>query len=310
MGNVLFTLDVVAPVFLTILLGYILKLRRVLNNDFVGRASTLIFYVGLPAAIITKMADADLRDSSYPLAVALFCGTTVLLFLIAVLLSLAAVKHRSRGAFVQGSFRGNLVIVGLPLLTRAMGEDAFTKAIVVLAVAMPLYNVLAVVALSYGRKDVGPGAIVRRVLLNPLVLAIVIGVAVSLLGIRLPGFVEKTGSYLGQMTFPLALLGIGAGMNRRMLTARIGPTLMATALNNVAAPLITVLVATAAGLPSDMIALLAILAATPTAVSSFIMARAMGADGDLAGSIVFISTAASVVTISGVILALRTTGLL
>ncbi|MBD3242866.1 MAG: hypothetical protein GF331_19900, partial [Chitinivibrionales bacterium] len=218
--------------------------------------------------------------------------------------------RNSRGAFVQGSFRGNLVIVGLPLLTRAMGEGAFAAAIVVLAVAMPLYNVLAVVALSYGRKEAGPGTIVRRVLLNPLVLAIIVGIAVSLLGIRLPGFVQKTGSYLGQMTFPLALLGIGAGMNRRMLTAGIRPTLLATALNNVLAPAITALAAFTAGLPADMTALLTILAATPTAVSSFIMARAMGADDDLAGSIVFISTMASVVTISGVVLALRTTGLL
>ncbi len=281
-----------------------------LNDDFVGRASTLVFYVGLPAAIVTKMAGADLRDQSYALSVALFCGTTAALFLAAALLSLAAVKRRSRGAFVQGSFRGNLLIVGLPLLTRAMGEEVFSKAIVVLAVAMPLYNVLAVVALSYGHKHAGPWALVRKVLLNPLVLAIGVGITVSLLGIRLPGFVQKTGSYLGQMTFPLALLGIGAGMNRRMLTAGVGPTLMATALNNVFAPLVTALAAFAVGLPAEMTAMLTVLAATPTAVSSFIMARAMGADGDLAGSIVFVSTMASVVTISGVILALRMTGLL
>lgn len=310
MDNLLFTLNTVAPVFLTILLGYVLKLRGVLNNEFVSRASTLVFFVGLPAAIVTKMAGANFRAMEYPSATVLFCAVTLGLFALAALLSFVLARPGSRGAFIQGSFRGNLVIVGLPLVTRALGEEAFLKGLVILAFAMPLYNILAVAALTFGRKDASVGSMVRRLVTNPLIIALAAGIAVSLLGLKLPEFVATTGAYLGQMTFPLALLCIGAGMNRKTVAAGLTGTLVATALKSLITPLVVGLLAWRMGLPAEMVSILTILAATPTAVASFIMARAMDADDRLAGAIVFVTTAVSVVTMSTVVYMLRAVGML
>lgn len=310
MSNLLFTLNIVAPVFLTIVLGYVLKRRGVLNEEFVSRASTLVFYVGLPAAIVTKMAGADLRASAYPRAALFFVGVTVAMYLLSIVVGLVAAKPGSRGAFVQGGFRGNLVIVGLPIIARALGEEAFLKALVVLAFAMPLYNILAVIALTYGSKGAGVGDTVKRLLTNPLIIALAVGILVSVTRLRLPVFLAKTGDYLGQMTFPLALLCIGASMNRATLSVGLSSAAISSALKTVVNPLVVVLGALALGFSREMVAILTILAAVPTAVASFIMARAMGADDRLAGAVVFLTTAVSVVTMSVVVYALRATGMI
>jgi predicted permease len=269
-----------------------------------------VFYVGLPAAIVTRMAGADLRAMNSAQAALLFCGVTLGLFGLAALVGRIAIRPGSRGAFVQGAYRGNLVIVGLPIIARALGDDAFLAALVVLAFAMPLYNILAVIALTAGTHSSGIWPTVRRVIGNPLIVALAAGILLSLTGIQLPEFVARTGSYLGQMTFPLALLGIGAGMNRATLGAGLGATLAATAIKLALTPLAVGLCAVQAGLPGRMVSILTILAATPTAVASFIMARAMDADDRLAGAVVFVTTAGSVVSMSAAILVLRMSGLL
>ncbi len=314
MNNVLYTLDIVAPVFLTILLGALLRRGGMLPDDFVKRSSTLVFYVGLPAMIAAKMAVSDFSGIAYPVAAGVLLGVTLLFFAASWALSvLLTPDGRSRGAFIQGSVRGNVAIVGLPILAGMMGDEALAKGVFFLAVLLPVFNVLAVVALSVPVHAAGTlrwRTVGRDILTNPLILSVAAGIVLSLLPLTLPSFVLRTADYLGQMTFPLALLGIGAGINLASIRKQLWLNLWACALKTVLIPLSCVALAWALGVDRLMLPILFVVAGVPTAVASFIMVKAMDGDADLAGGIVAASTMVSAVTISAAILVFRTMGLL
>jgi len=280
----------------------------------VTRASTLVFYVGLPAVMVTEISASDFRAVLDPAPAGLLLVATLAWFALSWPLAAALVPQTgSRGAFVQGVFRGNLLLVGIPIISRALGEGAMAEAMVVSAVVMPLYNGLAVVALLPRHEAGGQGralATARQIATNPIVISVVAGIVLSLLRWRLPDFLHKTGVYLGQMTFPLALIAIGAGIEPSTLRGRLRATVVAGVLKVVALPLSVGAAAWLLGMEPATVAILTFLAATPTAVSSYIMARAMAADADLAGAIVFVTTAASIVTMTVAVLVLRIAGMI
>jgi predicted permease len=313
MTNLTYTLDIVGPVFLTILLGFTLRRASFVNDDFVRRTSQLVFYVGLPALIVGKMADAPIERLLYPGAALLFVAGTLLFFGLSWLLAPLVVSGGpSRGAFVQGCFRGNIAIVGLSIVSSMMDKEATTAAVFLLAFSLPLYNILAVVVLTTttpreGRT--GWKALLREIALNPPVLAVAAGLAIAALPFRLPSFVLKTFTYLGDMTLPLALIGIGAGLSISSVLSRLTPTLWAVVIKNIATPALMGWAAWALGLGNAMTALLFVVTAAPTAVSSFVMVKAMDGDADLAAAIVMATTLASALTLTVGILALRSLGI-
>lgn len=311
MADILFTLNVVAPIFLTLFLGLYLRRSGVIDEGFVRTSSVLVFKVALPALIFVKTASIDFREFVYPAALWIYNGGTVAAFAVAWLLSLLVVRPRSRGAFIQGSMRSNMAIIGLSLVVNMLGEEALPKAIVVMTSAMPVYNVLAVIALtvSGNRTTASPiRAIAVSIATNPLILATLVGLAFAALGLHIPTFLDRTGTYLANLALPLGVIGIGATLNLGGLKRQLPVALTATALKIVLVPAAFVAAGVAAGLPSGMLAILFALGGCPTAIASFIMAKAMHNDSELAAGIVFLSTLLSLPTLSVGIFLLRVFG--
>lgn len=311
MPDFFFALNVVTPTFTIIFIGVSLRRFGVINDDFVKRASTIVFRVGLPALIIAKISKTDLGDMLSGLPVLIFVIWTLLFFIGSWMAGKVFIQRSTtRGAFVQGSFRSNIAILGLPIIKDFLGEEKIVLAMVYLAVAMPLYNVLAVIVLSATSEEEGafhPFRVVLNIVKNPLIIAVVTGMLLSGFSIRLPGFALKTIDSFSNLTFPLALLGIGASL-RGIVSGKVIPATVSATIKTAILPICCCLTGYAAGLRGDILAVMFVVSAAPSAVSSFIMAKAMNSDGDLAAGIVFISTLMSLGTLTLGIYILRLIG--
>jgi len=208
---------------------------------------------------------------------------------------------KDQGSFIQGSVRSNFAIVGFALISNSLGNHALGKAAILLAFIMPLYNVLAVIALTVPvqkEKEFGYKKIIIEIITNPLILATLVAIPFSYFKISVPQFLMKTIDYLATLTLPLALLGIGGSLNFESIKKDSQLTVFATLIKIIIIPASLTYIAILLGYRQEDLGILFMLFATPTAIVSFIMADAMGCNSELAGNIIVTTTLGSIFTLS------------
>ena len=315
LDHFLYSLNATLPVFALMVLGWVLKRARFLNDEFIRVANRLVFNVALPCMLFLDIAGMDpsqLLDGRF---VAYGFVVTLLSILGIWALTRLFLKDRTQvGAFVQGAYRSSAAILGAALITNIYGDAGYAPLMILASV--PLYNVFAVLILVLeagggGKLD---GARVKRAALNvcknPIILGILAGMPFALLGIPIPAMASKCASMLGSLATPLALLAIGAGFVWGDALQKAGPTVVASAIKLVVLPALFLPVAVRLGFRNEQLMAILIMLGSPSTPSGYIMAKQMGNDGVLANGIVVLTTLLAAVTITGWIFLLRTLGLL
>lgn len=302
MSIILFTANIVGPIFLLIILGILLKQAKLVNGIFVSQTSKFVFKVSLPALIFLKIATITITEA--------FDGKLILTALILVLFitgiswflsSILTKVPADKGVFIQGSFRSNFAIIGLALIANLIGEGQLGKASLVLAFVMPLYNILAVLALTIPFKEERKYdyfQTIKEIGKNPLILAAVFAAPFSIFQIELGSIFTTTLTYLAKIALPLALISIGASLNLRNLKKASKLSFAAMFNKIVIFPILAVSTGIFLHFDSNQLVILFILFASPTAIASFIMADAMGSNSKLASDIIVLTTLFSIITLS------------
>jgi len=307
--NIIFTGNVVAPVFLLVALGYFVKRIGVINENFVEVTSRFVYSVSLPALVFINIVEIDLSEAiDFNQIIYIYSATLVSFFLI-WLISIPFIKDgKNLSVFVQGAYRSNFAIVGFAIVSKLFGNFALGKAALVLAFILPLYNILAVIILTVPlRKErkLNLKNTLYEIMFNPLIIAVVIGLIFSYFKIVIPSFINSTIGFLSELALPLALVGIGGSLNLQNIKKASGLAFTSSAIKVILVPVILTLGAYHFGFRGIDFGIMFVLFASPTAIVSFIMAEAMGANSKLAGNIVLISTVASVFTIAAGIVILK-----
>lgn len=312
MQNLVFSLNVVAPVFLIVLLGLVLKLTKQINENFINISSKIVFNVSMPGLIFLELSTADFRAAFEPKQIIFIYAGTLFFFIVSWILALFLSKNgRDKGAFIQGSVRSNFAIVGFAIIFNMFGDRGLTMGAIFLAFIMPVYNALAIIALTVPmnkEKKVGIKKTLLIILTNPLLLAAAFAVPFSLLKISIPYFVSKSVEYLATMTLPLALIGIGGSLNFESIKKDYRLAIIASGIKIIITPLLLIFVAIKLGYFGVNLGVMFVLFATPTAIASFIMAKAMDSNAELAGNIVLITTLGSIITMSLGIFIIKSAG--
>ena len=308
-------INTLAPIFLVIALGTVLRAGGFLTLDSFKQMNRLVYWVGMPCLLMAKTAQpASGSEGAQALQISLVLIIGMLSCLAAGFVAVWVLRIRgpSRGALLQGAFRGNLAYVGLAVILFSYDGNADADRISKLAILsitpmIVLYNILSVLVLeASNRKTPGAGTTWRTLLLhmvtNPLILSCVVGVSWSFTGWQLPTLIDRTFDTIGTIAMPLALLAIGAALSFRAVKGAAVRTVIATLIKIALAPLVGYFAGRALGLSPEDLRLALIFLACPTAVMSYILAEQLGSDDRLAGSIVVISTLASLVSL-GVVLA-------
>ena len=253
-----FSLSITGPICLVLVLGIWLKRLGLLPDSFVESASRLVFQVTLPALLFLSMVRTDFSTMPSPWLILYGLLGTLAGFLVLELLAARFISEQKlRGIFVQGSFRGNMGIMGLAYVQNAYGPEGIGAAALLVGSITVLYNILAVITLTRslgGGKGLKP--ILKGIVRNPLIIAILAALPFGLLGIELPQLVITTGNYFASMTLPLALLCTGASLNLKALRGGAMLTGWATANRLFCIPVLLVLGAWALGFSPPAVGIL------------------------------------------------------
>lgn len=313
MANIIFTVNCVLPVFLVILIGYFLKRFGLMKQSFADNASDLVFWLFLPAMIFRQISAVDPSTLQGFEKTALVGGlsVTVHFLLLTVIFNKVIKDPLSRGAFIHGSFRCNYALIGVPLAINLFGSEGAVKSAVMLAVTMPFFNIYAVITLSLNSgngEKISIPKMLLKILKNPYIIAIILGLIFSFFTIPVPEVIGKTLDYMASTATPLALLTIGAFLNVSDVKNNIKLALSASLIKTVAIPLICLPLVLLAGFRGTDLGVLFILYTAPASVTSFIMAKGMKSDASLAANIIVISTALSCFTVFIGVLLLKNFG--
>ncbi|MDQ8195423.1 AEC family transporter [Coraliomargarita sp. SDUM461004] len=307
-------INTLLPVFVVIGLGLWLARRGWLSQTFISELNWLIFWVSLPALIIHSLVTAESLPRDALPAIGIFTLATLILIALAWLTSRWLQLPRERvGTFVQSAFRGNLAFAGLPFVVFAVEGiqpdkvgAAVAQVMFLLAPAMLLYNVLAVLMLTLSQQSVSTSMLrgtLGKVISNPLILASIIGVGLFALPFEMPRFALSTLGLIGQMAAPASLFCVGGAMAFVSMEGRYRSASYASALKVIVLPAITALLLIWVDVDPIARLVLLILSACPTAVASYIMAKALNGDEALAAGSIILSTLACIPTV-GLIIAL------
>ena len=298
MENLMISANAVLPMCLVMALGYGTRRLGWLRREEISTINKIAFRIFLPCLLYYNIYCSDLSGSFDPLLMAYAVGGVLLTFGLALGYTLLTEKlPERRGVLIQGMFRSNYVIMGIPVATALLGADQLGTVSILIAVIVPLFNMLAVVVLEVFRgQKPKPLHILCQIAKNPLVIGSVLGILTLVAGIRLPHILEQTIQSVSAIASPLQLFLLGAffqfsGLKpyrRELVTVSIAKLIVSPGL----------FLGLGALLGFRGVAFVSLIGifASPTAVNSFTMAQQMGGDAELAGDIVVTTSAASILT--------------
>lgn len=304
--SLLFSLNSTMPLFFIMVLGYILYQKNFLTEGFVSVANKFVYNVTLPVMLFHDLAQTDIR-ASFDAGYVGFCAavTTVTILVVWILCRLFFRDKSIIGEFVQACYRSSAAILGAAFIQNIYGTSGMSGMMILGSV--PLYNIFAVLILALecpadkGRME-PLGKKLRRSIIkifcNPTLIGIAAGLFASLIQLPIPTMLSKTMSSLGGLTSPLALIAIGAGFKGRAALAKIKPTIVATVTKLVVLPAVFLPIAARLGFTDQKMVALLIMLGSITTPSAYVMAKQMGHDGTLTGSVCAATTVFSAVTLT------------
>lgn len=315
MEELLFSLNATIPVFLVMVVGYLLKIFHIVDEPFIKTLNSFNFKITLPVLLFKDIAGSDFYsvwDTKY----VLFCFFTTLgiISVIWVLTCLLYRNRTNRGEFIQACYRSSAAVLGIAFIQNIYGNSGMAPLMIIGTV--PLYNIAAVLVLSFtgpeakGFDKASLKKSVKGVLTNPIIIGIVVGMIASVCKVSFPVMISKTINNIAVLASPLALIGLGAGFEGRKALKQVKPTAVAALVKLVVLPALFLPLAIRLGFTNEKLVAILVMLGSPTTPSCYIMAKNMGHEGTLTSSTVLTTTFLSSVTLTLWLFALRSMGVI
>ena len=314
MDNLIFSLNATMPVFFMMVLGYILKKVKWIDEEFAGKINFFVFHVPLPVLVFKDLATVDFMEVWDTKFVVFGFVVTLLSILLAAVVSFLWKDRSIQGEFVQASYRSSAAILGIAFIQNIYGNAGMGPLMVVASV--PLYNVAAVLILTLMGKEQKKmdkaliGKTVRGILTNPIIIGIVLGFLWSVLRIPMPYIMEKSVTNVANIATPLGLMAMGAAFDWQKAFAKMKPALTAVFIKLIGFCLLFLPLAIQMGFREEKLVALLVMLGSATTISCYVMAKNMGHDGTLTSSVVMLTTLFCAFTLTGWLFILRTVGLI
>lgn len=321
----IFAMNAVFPVIVIILLGYWLKESGFLSKEFLKIGNKTVFRVCLPLLLFCNITELEGLDDIYWEAIIYVLCIIAILVLIGALMATFISDRKQKGVILQCVFRSNFALIGIPLTELIAGEEGVKVAAVLSLFTIPIYNVLAVIALSIYKDDnakISIKKLLHDIIKNPLIIGVVSGIIVMLIRpyaviffretflIKMT-FLQTAMKYISQISTPLSLMILGGQFDFKRIKGYRKQIIFGTVGRIILSPCLGVGIAVflekqnLLRFNGAVFAALIALFGTPVAVSSAIMAEEMKNDGQLAGQLVVWTSLFSVISIFCMILILR-----
>jgi len=293
------------PFFAVIGLGYVSGRARFFSVEATAYLTRFVFYFALSAMLFGFAANLDIGAVfSWPFVLAYTLATTVVWLIVA---GVALVRRTSREVAVfeaHAGVIGNVGFLGIPMLSLLLGPDAVGPVLLVLAVDLIVFSSLLtmlVTGLRAGRVGLQTfGILAVGLAKNPMIVSVALGILWGTTGLTLPGPVNEFLTLLGAAATPCALFAIGASLaGRSAERVEIAGGIAFAKL--VLHPAAVAAACWAFGVNGYSAGVMIAAAALPVAGNVFILAQHYGVAPQRVSTAILLSTAASVLTVTGVI---------
>ena len=311
MDMILLGLNVVIPLFVIMVLGYITRRAGIINEKGIGQVNRLLFWVFLPAILFVSVYETDLR-SVFDIKIILYSliGTTVVYLVSFIIVPRLTSRRNKNGVIIQALIRGNEVYFGFPVVVTLIGAQHLGLMAIVVAFAVIMYNGYSVIALEYYKGDkVNKGRLLKNLFTNPLIIATVVSSIFVLLNIIIPKMIMSGFSLLASVASPLALFLLGASFTFSSARKYIKDIFWVTLFRLIIIPAVVVITTMAMGFSNIGIVILYVTFGVPTSVSSYSMAMELQADHELAGQLVVFTSLFSILSVFLFTILLQTLGI-
>lgn len=313
MDNILFSANIVLPLFLMIAVGFLAKSIKLIDGSFSSGANALSFKVFLPVLLFYNIYTCDLSQTAdLKLMVTAGIGSVLMIIISAVIVCIFEKDDPKRGTMIQALFRSNYLLFATPLCAAMFPENGAAVASLISIIIIPIQNIGSVIVLSIfgSREKPGLKDTFLSILKNPYIIASALGLLFAFAGISLPGFIMKTLDQLSKAATPFALVMLGTELDLKGFKGNFARVFLTTAGKIVIWPAIMIGAAILLGFRGPSYAVLLSLYAAPTAVTSFVMAKASGCDSDLAAQLVVSTSFFSLFTVFGFVLISKALGVI
>ena len=313
MENLIFSLNATIPIFLMMLLGMLFRKLGWMDEVFAAKMNKFVFLVPLPVLLFEQLATVDFSEV-WDIKFILFCFVvTAISITISTLISLLWKDRSIKGEFIQATYRSSAALLGIAFIQNIYGTAGMAPLMIIGSV--PLYNVMAVVVLSFfkpGNNSFDKELVkktLKGIVTNPIIIGIVAGFVWSALKLPMPLILHKTVSSIGATATPMGLMSMGATFEMKKATSKMKPTLVAVFMKLVGFCAIFLPVAAMLGFRNEQLIAILVMLGSATTVSCFVMARNMGHEGTLSSGVIMLTTLLSAFTLTMWLDVLRSFGL-
>lgn len=311
MENLIFSINVVLPIFLLMCLGVFFRKIKIFNEEFLETGNNFAFKVLLPTLVFNNIYQSQISEEVniklIIFAICIVLGTIGIMFLIVPKFEK---DNKNRAIIIQGLYRSNFVLFGVPLSSNIFGNSNLAVVTTLVAIIIPIYNFMAVIILDWYSNDKSDyKKIMVCVLKNPLIIGSIIGIITSVLNIKLPLFMEKTIAEVAKTATPFALMVLGGDIKIANIKNNLKCIAVVSIGKLLVLPALVIASAVSFGYKGVELGALFSMVAPSVAVSSYTMAQQYDCNYELAGQLVFVTTLLSPLTIFLFIFFLKTVGL-
>lgn len=314
MENLIFSLNATVPIFLMMVLGMVFRKIGWMDVEFAEKMNKFVFLVPLPVLLFSDLATVDFEEV-WNIRFVIFCFIVTFIS-IAIVSGISFLwKDRTiQGEFIQSSYRSSAALLGIAFIQNIYGNAGMAPLMIIGSV--PLYNVMAVVVLSFFQperkaldKEVWKKTL-KGIVTNPIIIGIVAGLIWSALKIPMPQILNKAVSSIGAVATPMGLMAMGATFDFQKAMGKVRPAVTATFMKLVGFVAIFLPLAAYLGFRREELIAILVMLGSATTVSSFVMAKNMGHEGVLSSSVVMLTTLFSAFTLTGWLYLLKSLALI
>ena len=305
--------NAVAPFLILLGIGFAAVRLKWADRAFMDKVNAFNYKLFFPFLMFNNVYSAKPENMpSVKLMLTGVISVSLLVVLLVIIVPRIVKENPRRGVIIQGIFRSNFIIYGIPLTTYVFGTEKSSVCGMMIMIMVSIFNIAAVIVLELFREGgkIRPGALLLGIVKNPLLQGCVVGLLFYLLQIRLPSFIATPVSSLAGAATTIALVVLGANLKFEELKKNSRTISVVLVIRLILLPVVMVAFAYLIGLRGVELFLILMIVGTPVAASSYPMAQNMGGDGQLAGQLVFTSTVASLATIFLFIFTMSRLGLL
>ncbi len=275
-----------------IILGYILKRSKFLDEDAWSGIEKLTYFILFPSLLIRTLGNQSITGTPWPSMLMVIVGTVIISAVLLILLRKFLSKNDATFTSIfQGGVRFNTYIA-FAIAQSLYGASGLAMSSVVAGFMIVLINLWCIfVFVIWGKgKFEGVLSIVKEIIRNPLIIACGVGWFLSLSGIGLHFVVGDILEIVGRAALPFGLLAVGAALKLEGVKGHATPIIISSVVQFGIKPLLAFGLVFLTGLTGVAAAVLIIAFMTPTAPSAYILARQLGGDTDTMASIITVQT--------------------